>query len=48
MPVVGAATSAQHIDPREAEEQLGILLAELLRMTRIELGGIVELGMALA
>ena len=48
MPMVGAAASAQHIDLREAAEQLGILLAELLRMTRIELGGIVELGMALA
>ena len=48
MPMVGAAASAQHIDLREAAEQLGILRAELVRVTRIELSGIIELGMALA
>ena len=48
MALVGAAASAQNIDLREAAEQRRVLLAELLRMTRIELGGIVELRMALA
>ena len=48
MTMVGAAASAQNIDLREAAEQHRVLLAEFLRMTRIELGGIVELRMALA
>jgi hypothetical protein len=48
MAVVGAAASAQNIDLREAAEQRRVLLPELLRTTRIEFGGIVELRMALA
>jgi hypothetical protein len=48
MAVVGAATAAEHVDMREATEQLGILAAELERVATVELRRIVELGVAAA
>ena len=46
--VVGAATAAEHVDVWKAAQQLSILAAELERVANVELGRIVELGVAAA
>jgi hypothetical protein len=48
MAVVGAATTAHHIEPRQPLLQPGVLRAEFGRIADIEFGGVVQLGMALA
>src|SRR5688572_6138091 len=48
VPEVGAAAAAEHGHVRIALQQVGILLAELQRIARIELGRGVEFRMAAA
>ena len=48
MSVIGPAATAEHIDVREAPQQLGVLLAELGRVAGVQLSGVVDLCMAAA
>ena len=46
MPVIGAAAAPQHVELAMPREQIAILPAEFLRIAVIQIGRLVELGMA--
>jgi hypothetical protein len=46
--VITAATAADDLEIWQSFKKLGILVAKLLRIARIKLGGLVQLGVALA
>ena len=47
MPVIGAAAPAQDRELRKLGPELGIAAAQIGRIALVELGGLVELGVAL-
>ena len=46
MAVVRSAAAAKHVDVREAAAEVSILAAKLVRIAYVELGRVVELGVA--
>ena len=48
MPVIRAAAAPDYVDPWQTGSQLTILGAKLHRVSFIDFGGIVELGVTLA